>query len=568
MDSMTTHSADSSISSDQALTDGEPGVDMFGALARHWRWFLLSSVAVGLIVVVGVAIARVMPAQDRYGTTEVTLTFPGASEGKLPNGTPFNVLEIASAAVVEPVWRSQALDKDIPIDDLLRSLTVTRKGREARALADLYQSKLSNTKLTVLERDTIEKEWRAELDALKNSSVLLTLSDSHNRLSDEQITQFLGVLPKAWATWSDAIGARNYDYPIPSAAELRASEAQLSWQEGSGMGVGATVRHFERLKDFTDTLSLTLVQLSKLPGSDAVRDSRDASLTDLAQEIRAMSRNVVIPAYIEALAIAKTNDPRGYQALRAARMQLQESQYRDAKERALVLKSVFDDFMEVTTRGAGRVKSSSEADKESQTSLVANVDGTFIDRVIDQAVLSRDVSYRRELTEKRLEAELDIVRFSSALAFESWLDESVDDQIAQDAVRGGSSKQTKVLTEQAAQLGNRVADLMGLLAQRNFNSAAATYRVDGEAMVFSTPAITMKTISVAGLGFWALTMLLVGVLAVRSSQSHEELHRFSADRLQGSPGPAAQQAAANTVTTQGTSTGPRARVQGREPISF
>jgi len=509
-----------------------------------------------------------MPAQDRYGTTEVTLIFPGAAEGKLPNGTPFNLIEMSSAVVVEPVWRSQALDKDISIDDLLRSLTVTRKGREARALADLYQSKLSNTKLTVLERDKIEKEWRAELDALNNGSVLLTLSDSQNRLSDEQITQFLGVLPKAWATWSDAIGARNYDYPIPSAAELRASEAQLSSQEDHGMGAGAIVRHFERLKDFSDTLSLTLVQLSKLPGSDAVRDSRGASLTDLTQEVRAMSRNVVIPAYIEALAMAKVNDPGSYQALRAARMQLQESQFRDAKERALVLKSVFDDFVGVTTLSAGRVKSSSEADKESQTGLVANVDGTFIDRVIDQAVLSRDVSYRRELTEKRLEAELDIVRFSSALAFESWLDESVDDQIAQDAVRGGASKQTKVLTEQAAELGNRVADLMGLLAQRNFNSAVGTYRVDGEAMVFSTPAITRNTIFAASLGLWALTMLLVGVLAVRSSQSHEELHRFSADHLQGSPGPAAQQAAANTVTTQGTSTGPRARVQGREPISF
>jgi len=558
---------DTSISSDRAIADEAPRVDVLVALARHWRWFFVSTVAVGLLAVVGLAITRLLPA-SRQGTIEVTLIFPGASDGKLPNGTPFNFLEISSAPVVEPIWRSQGLESRIPLDELLRSLTAMRGGREALALSELYQSKLSNPKLTVLERDAIEKEWRAAIAALNSSAVLLTMTDSKNRLSDEQITQFLSALPKVWATWSDALGARTYDYPLPSGAELRASESQLSVEAGTTVLAGAVVRHFERLKDFNDTLALTLASLSKLPGSDAVRDGRGASLTDLVQEVRAMSRNMVIPAYIEALATAKVKDPRGYQALRAARMQLQESQYKEAEEQALVLKQVFDDFMEVTGSGAKKTQSSDGQNNEQQTGLIANVDGTFIDRVIDQAVLSRDVSYRRELTEKRLQAELAVVRLASALEFENWLDKSVNEQIEADVVSGSPSQQIKLLTEQTAELGNRTAVVMGLLAQRNFNSAAAAYRVDGEAMVFSTPAMSTKTALAAGFGLWALTMLLVGALAVRSLQSAFERHRFSSDRLEASSETTAQQAAANAVSTQGASTGPRARSSGREPISL
>ncbi|MBM4008993.1 MAG: hypothetical protein FJ285_05310 [Planctomycetes bacterium] len=524
--------------------------------------------AAGLLAVVGLAIIWLLPAENRQGRIEVTLTFPGASDGKLPNGTPFNFLEISSAPVVEPIWRSQGLETAIPIADLLRSLTAMRGGREARALSELYQSKLSNPKLTVLERDAIEKEWRAGIAALNGSTVLLTLADSKNRLSDEQITQFLSVLPKVWATWSDALGARTYDYPLPSGAELRASESQLSVEAGTTVLAGAVVRHFERLKDFNDTLAVTLASLSKLPGSDAVRDGRGASLTDLVQEVRAMSRNMVIPAYIEALAIAKRKDPRGYQALRAARMQLQESQYDVAKERALVLKQVFDDFMEVTNSGTRRTPFSDGQNKEQQAGLIANVDGTFIDRVIDQAVSSRDVSYRRELTEKRLQAELAVVELVSALEFENWLDKSVNEQTDADVVSGSSSQEIKLLTEQTAELGNRTAVVMGLLAQRNFNSAAAAYRLDEEAVVFSTPFMSTKTALTAGLGLWVLTMLLVGVLALRSSGLVEELNGFSSDRLKGSPGPSSQQASVDKVTTQGTSTGLRARSSGREPISL
>jgi len=548
---------DTSISSDRAIAREVPGVDNFGALARHWRWFFVSTVAVALFVVVGLGISWLLPAKSRQGTIEVTLVFPGASDDKLPNGAPFNVLEMASAAVVEPVWHSQGLDKDILLDDLLRSFTVIRGGSELRALSEKYQSKLSNTKLTVLEREAIETEWRAGIAALNSSAVRLTLSDSKNRLSDEQMKQFLSAIPKYWAEWSDIAGARTYEYPLPSGVELLASVQSVA-ADGKVSVAGELIKHFERMKDFTDTLALTLASLSKLPGSDAVRDSRRTSLIDLVQEVRAVSSHMVIPKYVEALAAAKARDPGGYQALRAVRRQMHDSQYKEAKERAVALKQVFDDFMEVTSSATTRVKSSDGQNNESQTGLIANVDGTFIDRVIDHAVLSRDMNFRRALTDKRLEAEMAVIDRIAACEFEDWLDQSTTERVELGAVQEPVKEQVREMSERLASLSDRVASIMNLLGQRNFNSAATSYRVDEEAMVFSTPAMSTKTALAAGFGLWALTMLLVGVLAVRSSQSAFERHRFSSDRLEASSQPTAQQVPTNTVTTQGTSTGPRA----------
>ncbi|MFM1936903.1 MAG: hypothetical protein RI990_1862, partial [Planctomycetota bacterium] len=328
-----------------------------------------------------------------------------------------------------------------------------------------------------------------------------------------QMVSFLAALPVEWARASDVAGARAYDFPLPNGAELRASASNLADPNSSA---AEAVRHAERMKEFIDALAETISEMRKLPGSDGIKDAKGASVVDLGQEITSMRRNLVIPAYLDMLEEARARDPEGYAAIRSTRRKLLESELANARERARVLREAYDAYAD-ETRMVRRVGDPTSDDPR-QAGVLANVDGTFIDRVIEQAVKSRDVEYRRELTDRRLTAELDVVDRTAKLEFEEWLERTVADRSA-DAVPAGSGvTRLQGLTESLAAYADRTREIMAVLAARNLNSTSTMYRVDMDAAVRTTPMLPLRTVALGAFAAWAAAMAWVTVRAAASDR--------------------------------------------------
>ena len=489
--------------------EGEAGVDVLGFLQRHWGSYVGVSILVGLLSAGVAALALALPPAESVATMDISPTFPGAGEGKYPNRTPFSPQDIVAVSVVEPVWRAQGLERAISLADLCRNLQIAVGGNKLDMVRSEFQQKLSNAKLTAAERSALEDEYQAKLKALSTSAFSITLGSAGGALAPAQLTQVLTAIPAEWARSSEAAGVSAYDYPMPNGAELRASAASLT---ADGATAADGVRHAERLKDFMDTLAATTAAMAKVPGSDGIKDSRGASLVDLSQELSSTRRNLVIPAYLQMLGEAKLRDPREYAAIRSTRRKLLESDLELAKERARVLREAFKDYAD-ETRIARRVADRS-ADETRQDAVLANVDGTFIDRVIEQAVKSRDVEYRRELTDRRLAAELEVVEKSGKLEFDTWIEETVQSQAADASASAAAMDRLRRMTDSLASYADRTREIMRILSDRNLSAASAMYRVDLDAVVRSTPAVSLRSIALGGFGLWSLLVVVVSVRAV------------------------------------------------------
>ena len=477
--------------------------DPVGFLRRHRRGFVVATAACALLTVAGIAVSQLVPPAARAASIDIVPTFPGAKERSYPNGTAFSPNDIVAQSVVGPVWEAQGLQGAVALADLCRSLTIEDGGTQVELLRSDYMQRLGNARLTAAERSTLEAEFASKLKAIAGSTLTITLDGTAGRLSDAQMCQLLLAVPAEWARASDAAGARSYDFPLPLGRELRESAKSLA--EG---GAARAVLHTERMKDFVDSLTVAIRGMSKLQGSDQARDARGASLVDLSQEVSAARRNLVTPAYVDALAGARGADPVGYEALRTTRRKLLETELDSAKERARVLREAFAAYADQTraiATGGSRAPDDARA-----SGLTANVDGTFIDRVIEQAVNSRDIEYRRKFMERQVDAELTVASEQARLEFERWLDQAAEQRSASPAQPAPA--RLKDVTEMVAGFADRAHEIMRVLAARNLNSDSTMYRVDLSPAVRVTAAVSARSVALAGFGLWAVSMAAVAVV--------------------------------------------------------
>jgi len=485
--------------------DDGSSVDIVGFLQRHRRRFFMATLVVGLLTLSAVGISRAIPPVARTAYMEITPTFPGAREGRYPNRAPFSPQDIVATSVVEPVWRAQGLEDVVSLPDLCRNLQIVRGGDELDLLRSDYQQKLANSKLTATERSALEAEFASKSKALSGASFEILLGAPNYSMSNGQMERLLGAIPVEWARASDVAGARSYEYPLPLGKELRASAAQISPDSQAA----SSVIHAERMKSFIDALSTSIAAMSKLPGSDVVKDSRGASIVDLGQEVASIRRNMVIPAYIDTMQEAKATDPERYASIRSTRRKLLESELNSAKEKSRVLVDAFNDYADETRMI--RRKTDANIDDPRQAGILANVDGTFIDRVIEQAVKSRDVEYRRELTDRRLQAELDVIDRTTTSEFETWLETTVQERSAMPSAVLASAKRLDTLTDSLASFADRAHEIMTVLSARNLNSTSSMYMVEMAPTVRSEAWMPLRTIALAGFGVWAAVMAVVAM---------------------------------------------------------
>ena len=533
-------------------------IDALGFLRRHRRALVLGTAFAALVVGAFAAFSLALPRTDRVGVIDITPVFQGAADGKYPNRTLYSPQDIIASFVLEPIWREQHLDAVVDFAALTRNIQVVAGGAELDMVRSEYLQKLGNSRLTTAERIALENEYSAKLKSMKSASLTISLAAAGS-LSDAQIERVLAAIPAEWARGCDAAGTRSYDYPLPSGAELRTSGAQLS----SGTAVAFAVVHAERMKEFVDSLTVAIESMSKIAGSEGIKDSAGASIVDLGHELASVRQNLVIPVYIESLRQARAVDPAGYSAIRTTRSKVLDSELQAAKDRARVLREAYEAYADET-----RMTRRSEAapmDDSRRSGLMANVDGTFIDRVIEQAVKGRDVEYRRELTDRRLQAELDVVKLGSKAEFEKWLDTAVQQERTSAPSPDAVSERMQSMTESIAKFSDRAREIMRSLAERNLNAASAMYRVDTPPAVRSAAAIPLRSVALYGMALWAGTMAWVVVCGALSDRRRQP--RFV--RLGGATSEEFRQQAVSAIGSDGSARQAPRRLpdESRQPIA-
>ncbi len=520
----------------ESLVEEDPGAafDAIGFVHRHRRGFAAVTVITALLALGAFFASRALPPVNVVASMDVTPTFPGAREGRYPNQAPYSPQDIIANAIVEPVWEAQGLEAVVPLSDLCRNLQIVSGGREIDQVRTEFVQKLSNSKLTAADRGALEAEFAARMRSMNSAALTISLAGTGSALSLPQMQRLLAAIPVEWARVTDAVGGRSYDYPVPNGKELRAAVA------GSSGPIGVVV-HAERLNGFASALRTAVDAMSRLPGSSGVRDEQGIALVDLSQELESTTRNQVIPAYLDALSQARKLDPRGYDAIRSTRKRLIESDLAATRDRAKVLREALSVFSSDPSSRSGDVGAGVEA--RDRAGFVANVDGAFIDRLVDQAVKSRNLEYQRELADRIVAAELDYVERKKQQEFESWLDQSVAADRGADRVAApATAARLAELTDLLAGYSDRARAILVTLSARNFNPASAMFRIDMPPTVRYEHVIGLREIASAAAAAWflgAAAVTLLGILADRRSHPQAALLVTSQDLGEHVAGPVA-----------------------------
>ena len=475
----------------------EGSIDLMGFVMRHRSLFVLSTVIAALMTVGAYAITQALPGST-VASYQVTLAFKGAAQGQYPNKAPFSPQDLIGTDVLEPIWRAQGLQERIELSELARAVTISRSSRDLSMLQSEYGQKLANTKLTAAERQELEAEFKAKLEALAQTGFTITCAAAE--LSPSETERLVVAIPAEWARLSEAGGVTAYEFPLPQAKDLRTSAEALA---KSDTEVSASILHAELLRDFVESVSSTIGTMMTVQGSELATASGGETLIDLRQKVLALQRNLIMPAYIDTMAAAQEKSSADFVSITGVRRRMLEAALAESEQRSEVLHDALSQLSseprDLRVDGGGGVPSR-------EGGVLANVDGSFIDRVIEQAVKSRDVEYRRELSERTVEADLEVVEQKARVEFETWLLKAIDERrsaaTAAQPAAASTTERLVSLSNQIADLADRTREILGAVSKRNLNPASVLYKGDIAPVVSTERPVSTRNLAVAGVGLW------------------------------------------------------------------
>ena len=156
----------------------EDGISLKALVETLWAYRRIISAAVlGVAAIAAVAAlaAVLISPSERLGSIQFRLTFEGAADGKYPNGMPFSSAEIIGAPILNEVVRVNDLDRYGGYQALRNAIFILQSNPELQLLSDEYQARLSDTKLSVVDRSRVEDEFKKKREALNDPTFTLSM---------------------------------------------------------------------------------------------------------------------------------------------------------------------------------------------------------------------------------------------------------------------------------------------------------------------------------------------------------------------------------------------------------
>jgi hypothetical protein len=258
-------------------------------LWSYRRVILIALVAVVVCYIAGMLVVYSVVPSERLATLQFQLTFEGADQDRYPNDTKFSSAEIVSTPVLTDVFKANDLQRYASFSDFKDSMFVLQANRDLELLSYEYQAKLSDSRLSAVDRARLEAEFRTKRESLKSAQYSLNI-----RRSEGMVKVPAGLLNKilqdTLSTWArqaaERKGAVRYDIPVLSKNVLK---KDFLAAEDYIIAVDILRTKIERILK-------TLAQIQEIPGALAVRmGPEQIGLADLRANIEDQLRFKVEP---------------------------------------------------------------------------------------------------------------------------------------------------------------------------------------------------------------------------------------------------------------------------------
>lgn len=368
-----------------------------------YRWpILIGFLAVILGYAIGaVATYLVMPAR-KITFMKFRLDFEGADRGRYPNGLKFSPAEVTSMPVLTKVYQKNDLAPFMSLQTFSRSVFLLESNRELELLSAEYQTKLSDPKLTPVDRDRFEKEFELKRNSISKADYAIGIMEKTG-LRQLPVPLRKKVLSDTLVEWAGQAAAekRALDYRIPVLT--------TNLLEGvSPVGRDYTVALIMLRNKVTQVLQ-NIETIAKMPGADLVRTAkRGSSLGEGRLELEDLIRFRIDPLLLAIHSKGLVADHAGLMDVLRAQVAFDERRLSAAQMREAALMNAlaaYERDKPAPERPDVRRTADAPPTQGGET-VMPQISEGFLERVVALANSSADREYRQKLVNNITDASL------------------------------------------------------------------------------------------------------------------------------------------------------------------
>lgn len=441
----------------------KPLLDVIVAYRRVITLAIVSAVTLAALAVV--TLGLVLPT-ERTATIEFRLLFDGAAENKYPNDSPFNPAELVDTSVLNEVYRTDDLQRFGPYEDFKSSMAVLSASPERDQLDLDYASRLSDTRLTTIERTRIEDEYHKRRDAIRDPVFLLSMRRvTWVRNMPKDLAQ--KVLNDTLATW-----ARQADQE-KGALKFKVDALSKNLLSPSIL-TDEYLLAVDSLRTQTNRLLRMASELSDLPGAATVRSAKDGvSLSEVRANLEDIQQYQIYPLVSTIRSEGVARNPQ--MVLRFVRSQVTQTGIaRDAtRNKVQAMERALQGYM----ARAGRAPDTSGtptggpsravAPGSNLQTVIPQLSDSFLDRLVEMSSQTQvaDMTYRQQLTNQIIEQSNELSDLDQTLAFYQDLDRSMSGTMGTGGAAGHGQQVAAEIKRAYDALGLATDKLMALYGE-------------------------------------------------------------------------------------------------------
>lgn len=476
-----------------------------------------------LVIITGYAIVAVtiflLAPSQRVSTLSFRLEFDGAERGTYPNGTRFSSAEIISKPVLLRVFKQNDLERFTSFEKFSSSVVVLESNDAREALSRDYQARLSDPKLTPIDRERIQREYELKLASLSKSEYAIHFLDSR-RSSSIPTVMAKKILHDILREWAD-LASRDQHVLEYRVAVLSPDVLSTTPLEQSNPIVATEV-----LRSRIQRVIFNIDDLRVLPSAELIRSKSGLSLLDIRIQLDDIVRFRLEPL-TRHMAMANLDDR--LDTIQFLETQLAVDQrHLDAQERIReAARNAMAMYMNGET-GPGDEGSAAAGDLPRPRNVVGSetvmpqLSDSFIERLIQLTSSSTDHEYRQKLTERYREAAVSVVPIQRAVGY----DKSVLELLSRS--RGGNNitreavdRQIDATRAEARQLVQTIHEIYHKISA-NLNPSTELMTVTGSPERHVERSVSVKTLALVGILLSLAALPLVIIICLLHHRVREE----------------------------------------------
>ncbi len=473
---------------DRAAGDRMVTVDLFRILVDQRATIArIVAIVTGVVLVLTAAYYLWLQPRRTVVALQFRPAFEGAKEGEYPNKMKFAASDVLSGTVVAKVFAANELQQYCPYAAFASGLFTEASSSELRLLERDYAARLSDPRLTQVDRERIQSEYRERVASIDPQYRLSFMrSPACGRLPVDVAVKSLGQILEGWAEEADhRRGVLKLRVPMLTPNVL---DVQFPAD-------GCRLIRAELIRTALVKVIANVREVERISGAELIRvDGPQRSFVEVRTRLEELVR-----ARLEPIVSAST-DARSQDALLWVQESLDATlvSQRVAEQRANAYRVALREYSNVPGTSAAAQGGESGAPGASADDLRAlvrpQIDRTFVDRLVELA--EPNAEFREEMSRQMIEETLVAVDYDAeASHFRRLLG----------VLRGRASASLPIL-EIDRRLQAIVEEGKALVAQFNrlyeefsaiaLSSGSEMYRLEGIPQVSTSEPLTFRDLVV------------------------------------------------------------------------